>query len=349
MADIENGDTLPEDTTVVDESAVDSLKPNSSPTDSDPRTKVEVLASMIGAAAAMPTSELVKWFDGMMANKYTADVGSADANRATQNMSAGGTPLAPQPMVKISAKEDVDAVFAGETLTEEARDKISTLFEAAVSARVGVETVALEEAYEALLTEEIEGFITETTKNINDYIDYAVTQWINENEVAVVDSLRLENTEDFMEKLKNLFTESYIDVPEDRLDVVREVSEKVVDLETKLNSTIAENVELKRTLVEKDKASVISTVSEGLTLSDSEKFKTLIENIEYTNTADYTKKLKLVQETYIQSKKPAISEQSGDVNTLNEEAPVALGKEAVITDPFVAAAAKMMNVTTFHD
>ena len=157
-----------------------------------------------------------------------------------------------------------------------------------------------------------------------------------------MDTLRLENTEQFMEKLKDLFVESYIDVPEERLDVVREMSEQIVDLEAKLDEALSTKAELEADILESAREDIIDEVSEGLTLADSEKLKTLIENVEFNGDVEsYAKKVQTVRENYFDKKTPPST--SGSVDVLNEEGSSFTSNHQVISDPFVAAAARYMN------
>lgn len=341
--------------TQIDETAAaDSLHPQTKPID-DPRTKVEALAKMIGAANAMTSDELCKWANEMLAQYPAASFKGApqdaEGNKATQKMhpsdAQGGTAgaIAPMPLVKI-AKEDVESLFAGETLTEEAQAKITTLFEAAVTARVGVAVAELEEQYETKLTESVQAFIDETSANLDDYIQYAAETWLKDNEVAVVDSLRTENAEEFMNNLRDLFVESYFDVPEDRLDVLGEMSEKLEALEKKLDEAIGENVELKRAQALAERAAIVTKVTEGLTMVDANRIKKLIENVEFKDATSFEKNAKLVVETYGKSAKKPVSEKSGSVELIDEGAPPPeAGKKEVSSDPFVTAAARMLDRT----
>lgn len=349
------------DQTLDEAGAEASLKPNSAPVTNE-KSKPEQMAAVLGALGAMPTdwwgdhakdllTQYEKW-------KTNAAKGSAESNMATQNMKPSDAkgpagPVAdgsmkqikgqPKPELWDATKEEVESIFGGEALTEDAQAKISALFEAAVSMKVSLIEAEINEAYEQRLTEEVKAFVEETKENLDTYIDYVVDQWIGENEVAIVDTLRLENAEEFMDKLKGLFVESYIDVPEERLDVVREMSEKVVELEAQLDASLKEKAKLEEAVLASKQLEIVKSVSEGLTLSDSEKLKTLIENVEFTDVATYTKKLSVIKEHYFNKTPPKTS---GSVDTLNENANgdgfTTQKIENNIADPWIAASLRQL-------
>lgn len=320
------------------EDAQGSLKPQSH-TENDPKSKVETLSAMVGAANCMTNQELTKWYTSMI-DLYPGVIkapGSADTNRATNNMKAGGTPLAPMPIVKI--KEDVDALFEGETLTEEAKERITTLFEAAVSVRVGIENARLQEEYDERLQEEVAGFIAETDQSISDYLDHTVEKWLTENEVAVVDTLRLENAEEFMGKLKDLFVESYIDIPEERLDVVHEMTTHVEEIESELTDALNEIAALRAQVASAVQDAIVESATEGLTMVDAEKLATLIESVEFSDPKDYEKKIIIIKEKHF----PTVAKtKSEGVETLNEDN-LAAEDRVVYVDPLVEATVRAMD------
>ena len=213
-------------------------------------------------------------------------------------------------MPKINVKEDVEEMFSGEELSEEFKDKASTLFEAAVHARAIVEIARLEEEYETRLEEEVSSIVESVEKNLDTYLDYVVEKWMEENQVAIESSLRNEVTEEFIDGLKSLFAEHYINVPEDKVDVVESLAAKVEELEEALDETINENVELKTVIAEAERASVVDDMAEGLTMTQADKFFALAEGVDFEGNLDaYRAKLNIVKETYF-TKKSAMSTQT---------------------------------------
>lgn len=274
---------------MAESAAADTLKPNSKHADS----RTSMMASVVAVMGGMPKKDLVKWFDQTMAqfgpNKDYGVGDNSAKNKASVAMKA--------------VKEDVAEMFSGEELSEDFREKASTLFEAAVNARIIAETTRLEEEYEAKLNEEIESVTTELTEKLDVYLDYVTEQWMKENEVAIETSLRNELVDDFIEGLKNVFAEHYIDVPQEKLDVLEALSEKVAALEEKLDEMISENVELKKISQEVEASKVFDSVSEGLALTQVDRFRTLAEGIDFDgDLTAYEKKLNIIKEAYFTEK-----------------------------------------------
>lgn len=205
-------------------------------------------------------------------------------------------------------KEHIEAMLDGEELSEEFKEKASTIFEAAVNLRVSEVVTELEEQYEAKLNEKTEEFeadlaeqLADLSTKLDQYIDYAVNEWVKENEVAIQTSLRSEITEEFIEGLKGLFEQHYIDIPEEKVDVVEELSVRVSDLENELNEKVNENIELANSINEKIKEEIFSTVCEGLAATQVEKLKKLSEAVDFENEEAYAKKLDIIKENYFPS------------------------------------------------
>ena len=229
---------------------------------------------------------------------------SATAPTAKPSAAQGSGSLPAMPMVKLAVKEDIDEMFANdESLTEEFKERASTLFEAAVEARLNVEIVRVEEEAEAKLEEEVASLKEDLSTKIDQYLDYVVEKWIEENALAIESSLRSDITEDFMNKLRNLFSESYITVPEERIDVLGELTAEIEDLKGKLDESIDKQLELQAVIDEAQKEMTFDEVSEGLAATQVEKFRTLAEGVDFTDVDNYKKKLEIVKENYFSSKK----------------------------------------------
>ena len=207
-------------------------------------------------------------------------------------------------------KEHVDALLAGENLSEEFREKATTIFESAVNTRVEEEVAVLEEAYAKSLEEEVTQIHEQLVEQIDSYLNYVVEQWIKENEVAIESGLRSELTEEFISGLRNLFAEHYIDVPEDKVDIVEEMGSKLETVEARLNEEIQKNVELNKMLSESKQTEILFNAFDGLTTTQAAKLRSLAENITFTTPEEYEQKVHTLKESYFS--KPVNSKTSLD-------------------------------------
>jgi hypothetical protein len=202
---------------------------------------------------------------------------------------------------EVDMSEHVEALFAGEELSEEFKTKALTIFEAAVRQKVEEEIALLEAAYAETLEEQVAQIQEDLSSNVDDYLNYVVEQWVGENEVAIEAGLRSELTEDFISGLRNLFSEHYIDIPEDRVNVVEEMGSTVANLEQKLNEEIERNVQLTRFLNESKQNEILSDAAYGLTDTQAEKLKSLSEGIDFTSVNEYAQKINILRESYFSS------------------------------------------------
>jgi hypothetical protein len=305
-----------EETEVSEETlAASSLHPKARP--SDPMSKLGAMHGVMNVMAGMGKSDLINFFNQVQSQFGPGkDYGVGDksaANQSTLDMKPSdatgkSAPKTRDAMPKLNVKEDIEEMFNGQDLSEEFKDNVATLFEAAVSARVIAEQARLEEAYEEALQEEIANFGEELTSKLDTYLDYVVENWMKENEVAIESTLRNELAEEFMEGLKNLFAEHYISVPEEKVDVLEAMAEKVAALEEKLDETITENFELKSFVVENERQDIVESLASDLALTQQEKFAALVEGIEFDGDLDtYAKKLMIVKENYFKNEATSYS------------------------------------------
>ncbi len=302
-----------------------NTKDNSRPADkkegekeSKSLTKAQMISGMTHASYRLSHPELTDLY-----RKFFAMSGKnvdAASNRAT--IKAGGL------------KEDMDAVFEGSDLSEEFKDKATTIFEAAVNSAIVAETARLEEEFEARLEEAVAGQIEGLEEAMSKYMDHVAEQWIEENRLQIETGLRADIAESFMTALKGVFLEHYIDVPEEAVDVVEALTAKVDELTTKLDESQNAVIEANNKLNEATAASILATVSEGLTESQKEKLVSLAEDIDFVDAASYQAKLSTIVEGYVN--KPAVVPAD---QQLNEELELHEDKKAAgVTDPMVAAA-----------
>jgi len=217
-----------------------------------------------------------------------------------------------------SMKEDLDALFHGENLSEDFMNKAAVIFEAAVNAKAKEIEEQIQEQYAEILEQVSEQLKEEMTEKVDDYLNYVVEEWVKENELAIESGLRSELTEDFIAGLRNLFVEHYIDIPEEKVSVVEEMTAHVVELENKLNEQIAATIEINKNLNEYKKMEAIYDICEGLTATQIEKLKSLSEGIEFTSIEDFVDGLKTLRENYFPA---TVSSKSNNVR-LDEETDV---------------------------
>lgn len=218
-----------------------------------------------------------------------------------------------------SCKEDIDALFSGEELSEEFKSKATTIFEAAVRSRVEaiVEEVVTEN--EQIMEEAAEEFQATLTEQVDEYLNYVVEQWMEDNQLAVETGLRVEIAEEFIGGLKNLFMEHYIEVPEEKADLVEEMAQAVAEMEEKLNEQVEQNAELNKQLCEAKSRELIEAACEGLTTVQAEKIKALAEGVDFTTEGEYSQKLAVIRENYFPTKKEKGEAPSSLVETEQEQ------------------------------
>ena len=199
---------------------------------------------------------------------------------------------------EIDIEEDVNALLAGEDLSEEFQEKARTIFEAAIRSKVSEIKESLQEAYATALVEEIEIIKENLTERLDAYLEYVADEWFQENALAIEHGLKTEMTESFLTGMKSLFEDHYVSIPEDRYDVIESMVNKLDEMETKLNEQIERNIALNRRLAESVADGILDEISEGLALSQKEKLASLSESVEFNSEADYREKLVTLREAY---------------------------------------------------
>jgi hypothetical protein len=235
-----------------------------------------------------------------------------------------------KPMMKASYKkedidvsEHVDALVSGESdLSEEFKTKAATVFEAAIKSKIGEIAETMEADYNNKLEQESAKAKEELTEKVDSYLSYVVEEWMKENEIALERGIKGEIAEDFITGLKKLFSEHYIDVPDEKYDVLEAQATKIEDLEKKLNEQIEKNVELNKDNAVKTKNEVMAEVSNDLADTQKEKFAKLAEEIEYSTAEDFKKKCETIKESYFGQKAKAdesLDDVAADGETSNED------------------------------
>ena len=206
---------------------------------------------------------------------------------------------------EINVEEDLQALIAGEELSEEFQDKARTIFETAIKTKVVEIKEELNESYAKALVEELDTIKTGLTERVDSYLEYVADEWVQENQLAVEAGLKTEMTESFLEGMKSLFEEHYVTIPEEKYDVLNSMVDKLDEMENKLNEQIERNVALNSRLAESTADVIFADVAEGLADTQKEKLATLAENVEFESESDYREKLGTLKESYFPSKTSA--------------------------------------------
>ncbi len=224
--------------------------------------------------------------------------------------------------MNIDLSDDVKALVSTDAdLSEEFKEKAATIFETAVKTRIQEQVKVLEAQYEDKLSKESETIKEAMTEKVDSYLNYVVEEWMKENELAVERGIRTEIAEDFITGLKSLFKEHYIDVPEEKYNVLDDLTNQTKDLESKLNEQIEKNVNLSKEVSDLHKREAIAEVSEDLTDTETEKFISMAENVEFESAEKFKEKLETIKESYFPKTKSEVTEQdSVDSVAANEPA-----------------------------
>ena len=204
--------------------------------------------------------------------------------------------------VEVDIEEDVNALFGGEDLSEEFKEKAKLVFETALNSKVAEVQEALEAKYQETLEERIAEEKSALSERVDNYLEYVADEWFTENALAVEQGLKTDMTESFLSGMKSLFEEHYVTIPDDKYDVLESMVEKLDDMETKLNEQIEKNVSLNSRLGESVANGILESVSEGLASTQKEKLASLSESVEFESEESYREKLETLRESYFSSK-----------------------------------------------
>lgn len=204
---------------------------------------------------------------------------------------------------KVDMSADVDALLEGEDFSDDFKLKATTIFEAAIGAKLASEKVKLEESYQTKLTEEIQVIEEALGTKVDEYLSYVVEEWSKDNEVALEHGIRSEISEQILSGLKDLFVENYIDIPEEKLSIVESQFDEIEDLTDKLNEAEKEKMALHASVNESVKDKILLSLSSDLAVTEVEKFKELAENVDFESSELYEKKLGIIKEKYFPNDK----------------------------------------------
>ena len=303
-----------------------SVAPNQSQTDlggsqSEPlHSNKEEGEENPGAKAAAPISQ-----DGSVTSTSGKPGDEAGANSLGAEIAYGtkkgpdvSYPIKPA-FESIDVSDDVNALLEGTELSEEFAEKAKTIFEAAVKAKISEEYDKLVEHFANELDKQVSEIKSELSEEVNGTVNYAIGQWLEENQVAVDRGIRNEITEDFIAGLKNLFEEHYISIPDDKVDVVEGMAESIREMEERLDEQVKANVKLQNRLNESAKLNILNTVSEGLTDTQKDKLAALAEGVDFVSEEEFSKKVKTIKESYFKESVAPAAEVADETPVLAED------------------------------
>ncbi len=325
-----NKDASPAEATHLQNDAEDLGAPVVKPTDSNPDStkKVKKVSDEVNKDAK----------DGSLPkdNKPSA---------AAEEVEAEEDVISEDSIDDIDLSDDVKALVSSDAdLSEEFKDKAATIFEAAVKTRIKEQTKILEAQFEKKLTSETETIKEAMVEKVDSYLNYVVEEWMKENELAVERGIRTEIAEDFITGLKGLFKEHYIDVPEEKYNVLEDLTDQVKDLEGKLNEQIEKNVNLSKDVSESNREKLIAQVSEDLADTEKEKFGSMAENVEYDSAEKFQEKLETIKESYFPKTKIEETTSADEVDSVAANIPADAGTSDAMA-AYTAAITK--NLTNF--
>jgi len=277
--------------------------------DKAPQTKMGMLNAMMKHYGDMKKSDLSAAYNKMKEMYEDLDASEAEEISETPHISAED----------IDLTDDVAALFGDEELSEEFKEKATTIFEAVVVSKINEAMGDMIENVQTAKSLEDDELKEEMVEKIDSYLDYVVEQWMDNNRLAVENGIRTEIAEEFMGGLKSLFEASYIDMPEEKADVLGELSDKVDSLEEELNKELQKNIELSQSVEELHRGSIVADISEDLTVSQVEKLKGLAEGVDFISEEDFKEKLEMIKDTYFDS---SIDEEVQNETIFDEDEPL---------------------------
>ena len=274
---------------------------------SAPKLKSEILAGLVDHMKGLKKEELAKMYGSTILGEQDDDDEDEDEDDAeegedTEENKKVKKESIDQKIDKLDVSQDVEALIGGEEeLSEEFKEKAATIFETAIKSKVRSELEKIQEENDNQMENLAEETMTSVVEKVDDYMSYVVEQWMSDNELAIERGLKGEIAEDFISGLKSLFEDHYIDIPDEKYDILEANLTKIEELEDKLNKQMEENVQLKKAKGELVKESLIADVADGMTDTETEKFQSLVDDVEFSDEESYTEKLQTIKESYFGS------------------------------------------------
>ena len=258
-----------------------------------PKTKAGMIQAMMDMVSGMKRDELAAQY-----GKITSAMHGGKDEEEKSESAKSVKEVKKVTKEDIDVQEDVAAIFSGEELSEDFTSKATTIFEAAVLSKVNEVLEQVTVDFEGELESEKASIQEDMSKKLDDYLEYVAEEWMKENELAVEQGVRAEIVENFMVGLRNLFTENYIDIPEEKVDLVDELASKVGELETTVNEEMEKNIELRKEITEVKTEKVLRDAGKDLSESQVIKLKSLAEGVEFESDEDFQKKIETIKENY---------------------------------------------------
>jgi hypothetical protein len=298
----------------------------------------DVVTKKAGKADPMPSgmkAEEAEITDEVVAEEETTEEEVvAEAEVTTDEVVSEEEVTEEEVVAEYDIEEDVNALLAGEELSEDFQAKARTIFETAINSKVAQIKEQLEAAYEEKFVEEVNAAKESLAERVDSYLEYVSDEWFTENQLAVDSGLKTEMTESFLSGMKSLFEEHYVSIPEEKYDVLESMVEKLDDMETKLNEQIEKNISLNSRLSESVAEGVLDQVSEGLAQTQKEKLASLSESVEFESEAQYREKLETLKESYFNQKTVSTSAKT---ETLSEGVESGSGSNSGSMDAYLRA------------
>ena len=321
MTDLNQVEGEIRDTEIETNEIVEETLEEAAPENKDATTEPEAIASVDKAADATSKTAPPKTKAGMinaMHNKLMTS-SKKDVQAAYEKMYEDVVNAEELVAEEVDTASELAAIVEGEaTLSEEFKQKTSVIFEAAVKSKLSEEITRLEENYAVELAEEVETIKTDLVGKVDSYLNYVVETWMEENQVAIQNGLRTEIAETFMNNMRDLFVESYIEVPETKVDLVDELAGQVEELEERLNNTTGDAISLAEELETYKRNTIIAEASRDLADTQAEKLKGLLENVDFDNEETFVAKVNTVKESYFSKEIPEQLEESAEESTEEE-------------------------------
>ena len=308
-----------------------------------PKLKSDILAGIVDHMKGLKKEDLAKIYgttvlgEELPPPKDDDDDDDDDDDKEKEDEEKVKKESIDQVIDSLDVSDDVAALTDGEELSEEFKTKAATIFETAVKSKVRVELEKIQEENDKVMEDLAESTMGDLVEKVDDYMNYVVEQWMEDNQLAIERGLKGEIAEDFISGMKQLFEDHYIDVPDEKYDILESNLTKIEELEEKLNKQIEENIQLKKQKGELVKESMISDIADGMTDTETEKFQSLVGDVEFSDEDSYKEKLQTIKESYFGAEKEVktdkvLTEEGSTETNANVSGSMAQYLSAISTD-----------------